>query len=92
MPASWAVTSDSLAVLAAGAIGSQEAVLLKPVAGVFARWPSEGDAPLPALTADELEALELRAVDPYLPEAVRRTGVTVVVRSPDGLGTRITSR
>jgi 5-(aminomethyl)-3-furanmethanol phosphate kinase len=90
IPASWAVTSDSLAVLAAGAIGATEAVLLKAVAGVFARWPSEGDAPLAALTADELEALELRAVDAYLPDAVRRTGVAVVVRSPDSAGTRIT--
>ena len=58
VPASWAVTSDSLAVLAAGAIGAEEAVLLKPVAGVFARWPSDGDAPLPALTADELRGVQ----------------------------------
>ncbi len=85
IPQSWAVTSDSLAVLAAGAIGSEEAVLLKPVAGVLERWPS-GDPPLARLTAGQLEALQTtgggRAVDPYLPEAVRRTGVTVVVRRP----------
>lgn len=92
VPESWAVTSDSLAVLAAGAIGADEAVLLKPVAGVLARWPSD-DPPLPALTAAELQALQARgggrAVDAYLPEAVRRTGVTVVVRAPGGVGTRI---
>jgi 5-(aminomethyl)-3-furanmethanol phosphate kinase len=64
VPESWDVTSDSLAVLAAGAIGAEEAVLLKPV----------DDA----------------GVDAYLPEAVRRTGVTVTVRTPGGLGTRIT--
>jgi hypothetical protein len=65
-------------------------VLLKPVAGVLARWPSEdldGSEPIPALTAAELESLQVagggRAVDAYLPEAVRRTGVTVVVRPPD---------
>jgi 5-(aminomethyl)-3-furanmethanol phosphate kinase len=89
---SWAVTSDSLSVLAAAAIGAEEAVLLKPVAGVLARWPSD-DPPLPALTAAELQALQARgggrAVDAYLPEAVRRTGVTVVVRSPGEVGTRI---
>ena len=45
VPESWAVTSDSLAVLAAGAIGADEAVLLKPVRGVVARWPSD-DPPL----------------------------------------------
>ncbi len=92
VPESWAVTSDSLAVLAAGAIGAEEAVLLKPVAGVVARWPSN-DPPLPELSAGELQAMQDagggRAVDPYLPEAVRRTGVTVVVRAPDGTGTRI---
>jgi aspartokinase-like uncharacterized kinase len=94
VPESWAVSSDSLAVLAAGAIGAEEAVLLKPVAGVLARWPSD-ELPLPALTADELQALQARgdaaAVDAYLSEAVRRTGVTVVVRTPGSVaGTRIT--
>ena len=64
VPESWDVTSDSLAVLAAGAIGAKEAILLKPVDG--------------------------GAVDPYVPEAVRLTGVAVVVRSPGGLGTRVT--
>jgi 5-(aminomethyl)-3-furanmethanol phosphate kinase len=33
IPASWDVTSDSLAVFAAAAIGAAEAILLKPVAG-----------------------------------------------------------
>jgi 5-(aminomethyl)-3-furanmethanol phosphate kinase len=92
VPESWAVTSDSLAVLAAAAIGAQEAVLLKPVAGVLARWPSD-DPPLSALTAAQLAALQTRgggrAVDPYLPEAVRRTDVVAVVRAPGGTGTRI---
>jgi aspartokinase-like uncharacterized kinase len=88
IPESWAVTSDSLAVLAAGAIGAEEAVLLKPAGGVL--------TPLVQLTADELEALqkagEASAVDAYLPEAVRRTRVTVVVRevSERASGTRIT--
>ncbi len=95
IPESWSVTSDSLAVLAAAAIGSAEAVLLKPVAGLLARWPSE-DPPLAELTAADLEALQDagggRVVDRYLPEAVRRTDVTVVVRPPGGLGTRITPR
>jgi 5-(aminomethyl)-3-furanmethanol phosphate kinase len=64
IPESWDVTSDSLAVLAAGAIGAKEAILLKPVDGA--------------------------GVDPYLAEAVRRTAVAVTVRSPGGLGIRIT--
>jgi 5-(aminomethyl)-3-furanmethanol phosphate kinase len=85
IPTSWAVTSDSLAVLAAGAVGAEEAVLLKPVTGVMARWPSD-EPPLARLTAGELQALQDSggggAVDRYLPEAVRRTGVAVVVRAP----------
>jgi aspartokinase-like uncharacterized kinase len=92
VPESWTVTSDSLAVLAAAAIGADEAVLLKPVAGILPRWPSD-EPPVPALSVSELHALQAgggaRAVDAYLPEAVRRTGVTVVVRAPGGSGTRI---
>ena len=56
IPESWDVTSDSLAVLAAGAIGARETILLKPVEGA--------------------------TVDRYLTEAVRRTGVSVTVRTP----------
>jgi aspartokinase-like uncharacterized kinase len=98
VPESWTVTSDSLAVLAAAAIGAEEAVLLKPVTGVLARWPSDGP-PLATMTADELQALQARgggrAVDAYLPAAVRRTGVAVVVRRPGSIrpvGTRIIPR
>lgn len=95
VPESWAVTSDSLAVLAAAAIGAEEAVLLKPVDGVLAHWPSDdpGGYPIPALTAAELRELQARdggrAVDAYLAEAVTRTGVSVVVRAPSTVGTRI---
>ncbi|MBV9337717.1 MAG: hypothetical protein JO243_17670 [Solirubrobacterales bacterium] len=94
IPESWAVTSDSLAVLAAGSIGAEEALLLKPMGGALTRRPSD-DSPVPVLTAGELQALQElgggRAVDAYLPEAVRRTGVTVLVRRPGGRagGTRI---
>jgi len=95
VPASWSVTSDSLAVLAAGAIGAEEAVLLKPVPGVMMRWPAQNDdAPLRAITTDELSELQESGggavVDPYVADAVRRTGVAVTVRAPDSVGTRIT--
>ena len=96
VPESWTVTSDSLAVLAAAAIGAEEAVLLKPVAGVLARWPSP-DPPLTSITVGELQAMQDagagRVVDAYLAEAVCRTGVTVIVRAPGRRsGTRITPR
>jgi aspartokinase-like uncharacterized kinase len=102
VPETWAVTSDSLAVLAAGVIGADEAILLKPVDGVFETWPGSGP-PLTALTAGQLRGLqragEGRAVDPYLPDAIEQTGVTVIVRAPgaprapspsESAGTRIT--
>jgi aspartokinase-like uncharacterized kinase len=96
VPESWTVTSDSLAVLAAGAIGAHEAILLKSVPGILPRWPSD-EPPLARLSAAELQDLQDagggRAVDRYLPEAVRRTGVAVAVRSPGGgsvAGTLIT--
>lgn len=102
IPESWAVTSDSLAVLAAAAIGAEEAILFKSVAGILPWWPSE-EPPLPALTAEELKQLQAagggKAVDRYLPEAVCLTGVSVAVRRPSpspsctsrhASGTRIT--
>jgi aspartokinase-like uncharacterized kinase len=95
VPESWTVTSDSLAVLAAAAIGAREAILLKSVAGVLPRWPSD-EAPLPTMSPDELRELQDggggNAVDRYLAEAVRRTGVAVTIRSPGSgcnSGTRI---
>jgi 5-(aminomethyl)-3-furanmethanol phosphate kinase len=96
VPESWAVTSDSLAVLAAAAIGAEQAVLLKSVAGLLERWPSD-EAPVARLNAAELGALQAAGgggvVDAYLPEAVRRTGVSVTIRAPGaggGTGTHIT--
>ncbi|MFZ0092088.1 MAG: hypothetical protein WAL63_21495, partial [Solirubrobacteraceae bacterium] len=85
VPESWAVTSDSLAVLAAGVIGAERTILLKPVDGVFETWPpgTPADRPLPQLSATQLRALQRagqgRAVDAYLPDAIERTGVTVIV-------------
>jgi aspartokinase-like uncharacterized kinase len=96
VPESWEVTSDSLAVLAAAAVGAEQVVLLKPVAGLLVRWPSD-EAPVARLSAAELGALQAAGgggvVDAYLPEAVRRTGVSVTIRAPGagrGVGTHIT--
>jgi aspartokinase-like uncharacterized kinase len=97
VPESWMVTSDSLAVLAAGAIGAPDAVLLKAVPGILPRWPSSA-SPLAEIGTARLrmlhEAGEGGAVDSYLPTAVERTGVSVLVRAPGPgatPGTRIIS-
>jgi 5-(aminomethyl)-3-furanmethanol phosphate kinase len=78
LPASWAVTSDSIAAWVAGAVHAARLVLVKPVGGLYRDWPSDGE-PLARLSVGELA--ELRAaglaagVDPHLPEALRAAGV-----------------
>ena len=78
LPASWAVTSDSIAAWLAGAARAARLVLVKPVAGLYGDWPMDGE-PLARLSVGELA--ELRAggraagVDEYLPQALRAAGV-----------------
>ena len=78
LPASWAVTSDSIAAWVAGAGHAARLALLKPVAGLYRDWPADGE-PLARLSVGELA--ELRAaglaagVDQHLPEALRAAGV-----------------
>jgi 5-(aminomethyl)-3-furanmethanol phosphate kinase len=78
LPASWGVTSDSIAAWVAGAADAGRLVLVKPVDGLYHDWPADGE-PLARVSVRELA--ELRAaglaagVDPYLPEALRSAGV-----------------
>jgi aspartokinase-like uncharacterized kinase len=66
LPASWEVTSDSIAAWVAGQTGAGRLVLVKAVDGLFADWPPRG-APLARLTVAELAALRAGGVDEYLP-------------------------
>ena len=78
LPASWAVTSDSIAAWVAGAGHAARLVLVKPVEGLY-RDRGVDDEPLARLSVGELA--ELRAaglaagVDPHLPEALRAADV-----------------
>jgi 5-(aminomethyl)-3-furanmethanol phosphate kinase len=78
VPASWEVTSDSIAAWVAGVAQASRLVLVKPVGGLHRDWPPDGDPPA-RLSVGELA--ELRAagraagVDAYLPEALRAAGV-----------------
>ncbi len=74
LPASWAVTSDSIAAWVAGAAGAARLVLVKPVAGLYRSWPPTGE-PIARLTVDELAALRLAGVDDHLPAALRAAGI-----------------
>ena len=78
LPASWEVTSDSIAAWVAGAANAGRLVLVKPVEGLYRNWPTK-ERPIARLSVDELA--ELRApgqaagVDRHLPEALRAAGV-----------------
>jgi 5-(aminomethyl)-3-furanmethanol phosphate kinase len=74
LPASWGVTSDSIAAWVAGAVGAERLVLVKPVAGLYRSWPPTGE-PIARLTFDELAALRPGGVDEHLPVALRAAGV-----------------
>jgi 5-(aminomethyl)-3-furanmethanol phosphate kinase len=69
LPASWQVTSDSIAAWVAARAGAGRLVLVKEVDGLFADWPPRG-APLPHMTVAELAALRPGGVDAYLPTAL----------------------
>jgi aspartokinase-like uncharacterized kinase len=66
LPASWQVTSDSIAGWVAGEAGAGRLVLVKEVDGLFADWPPRGE-PVARLTVAELAALRSGGVDAYLP-------------------------
>jgi aspartokinase-like uncharacterized kinase len=69
LPASWQVTSDSIAAWVTADASAGRLVLVKEVDGLFADWPPRGE-PLPRLTVAELAALRPGGVDAYLPTAL----------------------
>ena len=66
LPASWEVTSDSIAAAVADQAGAARLVLMKDVDGLFADWPPRGE-PIARLTVAELTALGAGGVDEHLP-------------------------
>jgi aspartokinase-like uncharacterized kinase len=62
LPASWDVTSDSIAAWVAGQVGAGRLVLVKEADGLYADWPAGGE-PIPRLSAAELAG----GVDEHLP-------------------------
>jgi 5-(aminomethyl)-3-furanmethanol phosphate kinase len=71
LPASWQVTSDSIAAWVAGRAGAGRLVLVKEVDGLFAAWPAQGE-PIARMTAAELGALAPAGVDGHLPTVLER--------------------
>jgi len=93
LPASWEVTSDSIAAWVAGVANAARLVLVKPVEGLYRNWPAEG-GPIARLSVDELAELhaagQAAGVDEHLPEALRAAGVEAWVidgREPERLVT-----
>jgi aspartokinase-like uncharacterized kinase len=66
LPASWQVTSDSIAAWVAGQAGADRLVLVKEVDGLFAQWPAQG-GPIARMTVAELAEMRPAGVDEHLP-------------------------
>jgi aspartokinase-like uncharacterized kinase len=81
LPASWDVTSDSIAAWVAGQVGAGRLVLVKEVDGLYADWPPRGE-PLARLTVAELAALRAGGVDTYLPTLLEGARFETWVISP----------
>jgi 5-(aminomethyl)-3-furanmethanol phosphate kinase len=73
LPASWEVTSDSIAAWVAGQVRADRLVLVKEVDGLFAEWPAQGE-PLARLTVAELAAMRPGGVDEHLPTVLEQAG------------------
>jgi 5-(aminomethyl)-3-furanmethanol phosphate kinase len=67
LPASWDVTSDSIAAWVARRAGAGRLVLVKPVDGLYGEWPPVG-APLTRVGVDELAGLG--GVDAHLAQVL----------------------
>jgi aspartokinase-like uncharacterized kinase len=66
LPASWEVTSDSIAAWVADRVGAGRLVLVKAADGLYATWPARGE-PIARLSVAELAALRTAGVDEHLP-------------------------
>jgi aspartokinase-like uncharacterized kinase len=87
LPASWQVTSDSIAAWVADRAGAGRLVLVKEVDGLYADWPPRGER-LARLTVAELAALRSGGVDEYLPTVLERASFETWVisgREPERL-------
>jgi aspartokinase-like uncharacterized kinase len=69
LPASWEVTSDSIAAWVSGQVGAGRLVLVKDVDGLFAEWPPSAE-PFARLSVAELAQLRPAGVDAYLSTAL----------------------
>jgi aspartokinase-like uncharacterized kinase len=67
LPASWAVTSDSIAAWVATTAGAGRLVLVKPVAGLYRDWPPAGE-PIERVSVGALPA---GGVDAHLSAVLR---------------------
>ena len=73
LPASWEVTSDSIAAWVAAQVGAGRLVLVKEADGLYASWPASGE-PIARLSVAELAALRPGGVDEHLPTVLAGAG------------------
>jgi aspartokinase-like uncharacterized kinase len=81
LPASWNVTSDSIAAWVADRLAAGRLVLVKAVDGLYADWPPRGEL-LTRLTVAELASLRAGGVDAYLPTLLERARFETWVIGP----------
>lgn len=82
LPASWDVTSDSIAAWVAQASGAGRLVLVKAVDGLYREWPPAGP-PLTRVAVDELA--RLGGVDAHLAHVLTVETWVVNGRAPERL-------
>jgi aspartokinase-like uncharacterized kinase len=82
LPASWEVTSDSIAAWVAREAGAGRLVLVKPVDGLYREWPAAG-APLERVGVDELAGLG--GVDAHLARVLSVEAWVLNGRAPERL-------
>jgi 5-(aminomethyl)-3-furanmethanol phosphate kinase len=82
LPASWDVTSDSIAAWVAREAGAGRLVLVKPVDGLYREWPPVG-APLARVGVEELSGLG--GVDAHLAQVLSVETWVLNGRAPERL-------
>ena len=90
----WEVTTDSMGLYFASALGARRYVIISDVDGIYERRPEQGlcGAPIPKLSIDQLEHLPSSKLDRAFTEYFRRHALPTVIvngRNPERVSAAI---